>query len=247
MLGYNHTPHTDEGDGPERRRLRELHAYCVVVHLGDVHVLVRSPRRRRGVWVLGVFPVEHAVIGGERLAVVPSDALLELPGDRLAVLTQPAVVQRGNFRSQHRPEISIGIPSGQRFIENARSRIVLAADGEMRVQQRGRLPPQEFERPATAAPGRLVDELFRGDRHAGIRQHLRRNGRGESGRIIARVNARRDSLPWRMSSMRPPRSCSFIVLRIGPLSPCASEAGERDGRGRSDARAHQIHFSSRKT
>src|SRR5689334_23332617 len=172
MLGQDHTKRANESSGPERCRLREFHAYRMIVHFDDVRVLIGADCRCRGGWVLGVLPSEHAVIGGEWLTVVPFDALLELPDNRLAVLAQAAVVQRGNFSSQHWPEIAIGIPSGQWLIENARSRIVLAADGEMRVQQRGRLPPQEFERSATAAPDRLVNRLLRGDRHARVRQHL---------------------------------------------------------------------------
>src|SRR3546814_6605221 len=63
----------------------------VVVDLLDLDVLVARDGVGRGRRVGGVFPVEEAVVGGERLAVVPGDALLQLPGDRQAVLGDAAV------------------------------------------------------------------------------------------------------------------------------------------------------------
>ena len=114
--------------------------------------LIAADRRRRGRRVGGILPVEHAIIGGERLAVVPFDALLELPGDRHAVLGEAAVRDGRDFRGEHRHQVAIGAPRGQRLIENARAVLVLGADREMRVQQRRPLPPQHLERPAAAAP-----------------------------------------------------------------------------------------------
>src|SRR3546814_9387497 len=77
----------------ERRRLREQHLDRVVVDLLDLDVLVARDGVGRGRRVGGVFPVEEAVVGGERLAVVPGDALLQLPGDRQAVLGDAAVLE----------------------------------------------------------------------------------------------------------------------------------------------------------
>src|SRR3546814_9368298 len=57
----------------ERRRLREQHLDRVVVDLLDLDVLVARDGVGRGRRVGGVFPVEEAVVGGERLAVVPGD------------------------------------------------------------------------------------------------------------------------------------------------------------------------------
>ena len=72
---------------------------------------------------------------------------------------------------QHRHQITLGVPGGERLVEDARGVLVLAAGGKMRVQQSGRLPPQDFERPAAATLGRLVDRLLRGDGHAGDDGH----------------------------------------------------------------------------
>ena len=66
----------------------ERDAHGEVVDLLDLHVLVAADGDRGGRRILGVFPVEHDVVGGERLAVVPLHAALELPGDRLAVRRQ---------------------------------------------------------------------------------------------------------------------------------------------------------------
>ncbi len=142
--------------------------------------LVGADRRRRGRRVGGVFPVEHAIIGGEFLPVVPCHALLELPGDRHAVLGQAAVLERRDFRGEHRHQLAVGTPACQRLVEDARAVLVLGADREMRVEQGRRLPPQRLQRPAAAAPGRLVDELVRRHGHAGRRQHLRRQRRGQT-------------------------------------------------------------------
>ena len=52
--------------------------------------------------------------------------------------------------------------------------LVLGADREMRIEQVGALPPQNLERSAAAALGRLVDELLarRRGRDARPGQHL---------------------------------------------------------------------------
>src|SRR5215207_183607 len=82
VLRDQHAAGADEGVGPERRRLLERHLDAVAVELLDLAVLVAADRRRGDRRVAGVFPVEDAVIGGERLAVVPGDVALELPGHR---------------------------------------------------------------------------------------------------------------------------------------------------------------------
>ena len=153
VLGDHHASGADEGVGPERRRLREFHADRVVVDLDDLHVLVAADGHRGGRRIGGVFPVEDAVIGGERMAVVPLHALLELPGDRRAFLGQAAVLDGWDLRGEHRHQVAIGIPPGQRLVEHARAVLVLGADREVRVEQVG---PCHHSTLSAPPPPRLV-------------------------------------------------------------------------------------------
>ena len=78
----------------------------------------------------GVFPVEDDVVGGKRLAVVPGDALLQLPHHRLAVGGQRAVLAARDRGGELGLEVAIGIPGGQRLVEQAAAVLVLGADRE---------------------------------------------------------------------------------------------------------------------
>ena len=177
MPGDDHALRADEGVGPEGCRFGELHTDRVVIQFDDLDVLVAADRRCGGRRIGGVLPVEDAVVGGERIAVVPVYSLLELPGDRPAVLAEATIVERGNLGREYRHEIAIGVPAGQRFIEQTRGVLVLGADGEVRVEQRGCLPPQHLQGATATAPGRFVGWLFGRHRNPGICQHLRRHRR----------------------------------------------------------------------
>ena len=177
VLGDDHALGADEGVGPERRRLVELDAHRVVVDLLDDDVLEVGDGDRGGCRVLRIFPVEDDVVGRERLAVVPLHALLQLPGHRLAVGRQGAVLATRNGHCQHRLQVAVGVPVRERFVEQARTVLVLGADREMRIEQGRALPPKDLQMSAAAALGRLVDRLGLRHRHAGIGQELRRHRR----------------------------------------------------------------------
>jgi hypothetical protein len=182
VLGQDHAARADKGVGPERRRLRELHHHRVGVDLFDRHVLVGGVGRRGGRRVLGVFPVEDDVVGGERLAIVPGDTLLEFPDDRLAIGRQRSVFAAGDRGRQHGLQVAGGIPAGQWLVEQPRAILVLGADREVRIEQGRTLPPQYLQRPAAAALGRLVDRRRLGHRHTRNRQELGRQRRREAHR-----------------------------------------------------------------
>ena len=182
VLGQDGARRSDEGVGPEGRRLREFHDDRVVVDLLDHDVLVGADGDRGRRRVLRILPGEDDVVGGERLAVVPGDALLQLPGHRLAVGGQGAVLAaRDGFR-QHRPQVAVAVPAGQRLVEQARAILVLGADGEMRIEQGRPLPPQHLQQAAAAALGRLVGRLRLGHGHARQGQQLRRDRRRDADR-----------------------------------------------------------------
>ena len=168
----------DEGVGPEGRRLLELHDDGEVVDFLDDDVLVgaAADRRRRG--IAGIGPGEDDIVGGEGLAVMPFDAALQLPGDRLPVGGN-AVLAGGDRGGELGLEIAIAIPGTQRFVEQTRRVLVLGADGEMRIEQGRPLPPHDLEQTAAAAFGRLVDRRRLRHRHAREGEELVRQGRGE--------------------------------------------------------------------
>ena len=51
----------------------------------------------------------------------------------------------GIDRRQHRLEVAVGVPAGQRLVEEARAVLVLGADREMRIEQGRALPPQHLQ------------------------------------------------------------------------------------------------------
>ena len=180
VLGQDHAAHAHERIGPERRRLGERHLDRVAVDLVDLEVLVGADGVGRGGRVGRVLPGEDAVVGRERLAVVPRHALLELPGDGPAVLADAAVLHARDLGGQGGGEIAVGVPRGQRLVEDARAVLVLGAHRDVGVEQGGALPPQRLQRATAAALGRLVDQLRRlGLGHAGRGEHLARQRRGQ--------------------------------------------------------------------
>ena len=149
-----------------------------LVDLGDRREHARGHRRRRR--IAREFPGEDAVVGGERLAVVPAHALLELPDDRLAVGRQAAVLACRDFGSKDRNQVGVVVPYRERLVEDARAFLVLGAVRKVRLKQGGALPPQHPQCAAAAALGRLVVRyrLRLGD--AGVHQHHRGHRRGEA-------------------------------------------------------------------
>ena len=181
VLRHDHAHGADEGLGPEGRGLGEGDAHRVGVDLLDLDVAVDGHVDGGGGRVAAVLPVEDHVVGREGLAVVPGDALLELPGDHLAVGRQAAVVLGRNLGSERGHQVAFGVPAGQRLVKDARAFLFLGAAGEMRIQQHRALPPQQLQRAAAAAFGRLVGRhrgLCLG--HAGMHQHHRGHRRRQA-------------------------------------------------------------------
>ena len=142
--------------------LDEVDAHRGGIDLLDaLHVRVEAGAERAGGRVGGVLPVEDDVVGGERLAVVPLDVLLELPGGGQPVGRDAAVGAAGDLRGQHRHQHAVGVVARQRFVERTAAFLVLGAGGEVRVQQRRALPQQQAQRAAAAALRRLVRRLGR--------------------------------------------------------------------------------------
>ena len=156
VLGHDAAGGSDEGVGPERRRLLEFHDDAVLIDLLDRDVPVGPAGERGRRRIAGVFPGEDDVVGGQGLAVVPPHTLLQLPGHRLAVGGERAVLAARDRLRQHGLEVAVAIPARKRLIEQTRAVLVLGADGEVRIEQGRALPPQHLQEPATAALGRLV-------------------------------------------------------------------------------------------
>ena len=146
----------DEGIGPERRRLGEGHLDGEVVDLVDRHVLVAADRRRGRGRILRILPREDEIVGGHGLAVLPLRPRLQLPHDRLAVARYRAVLDGRDLGGQHRQQVAVVVPGGQRLVEDPAGLLVLGADREMRVQKRRCLPEQQLQRSAAARLGGLV-------------------------------------------------------------------------------------------
>ena len=161
MFWEDHAVGADKGIGPVRRRLVEEDANGEIVDLFDLDVLVAADRDGRGLRLPRIFPGEDDVVGGERLAVMPFDAALQLPDHRAAVLGEPVIFLARNFGGQHRHQIAVAVPSRQRLVEDPRAFLVLGADGEMRVEQGDRLPIEQLQqrrrrRPWSACTGIAV-------------------------------------------------------------------------------------------
>ena len=57
---------------------------------------------------------------------------------------RPPFSRARDLGGEHRHQIAVGVPAGERLVEDARAFLVLGADGEVRVEQR--------RPPATTAP-----------------------------------------------------------------------------------------------
>jgi len=110
VLGDDHPVLAYEGIGPEGHRRLGRDPDGVVVDLFGSHGVVAADGDGGGRRVADVGPVEYDVVGGERLAVVPLHALLELPGDRLAVLGEAAIGDARQLGSQDRTEFGLRVP-----------------------------------------------------------------------------------------------------------------------------------------
>ena len=158
---------------PERRRRLEADLHRVAIELVDPRdVPIRTDGDGGGPRVHHVLPGEHHVVGGEGLAVVPHDVLLQLPGHRHPVLRDLAVLETRRLGREDRNDVAVGIVRGERLVEDAAGVLVLGAVGEVRVQQGGRLPPERLDEPAAATLGGIGRPLGLGLRDAGRRQHL---------------------------------------------------------------------------
>src|SRR5439155_8033290 len=100
-----------------------------------------------------ILPGEDRVVGGERLAVVPLDSLLQLDGDRQPIAGDAAVVHARQLGGQDRDGVAVGVEGHERLVEDARAVAVLHADGEVWIQDRRRLPPQGLQLATAAAAG----------------------------------------------------------------------------------------------
>ena len=59
---------------------------------------------------------------------------------------RPPLVARGDLRGQDRDQVALGVPAGQRLVEDAAGVLVLGAAGEVRVQVHRRLPVDHLQR-----------------------------------------------------------------------------------------------------
>ena len=181
VLWDDHAPVAAEGVGPEGLGLVEHHLDGVAVQLLDAADLtVRAAGHGGGRWIRDVLPVEDDVVGGEGLAIVPGDALFQIPRDPRAVLGHRARRHTGRVRSQDGDDVALGVEGAERLVEDARGVLVLGAGAEVRVEQRRRLPPQHLHRPAAAALGGRERGRLRLGGHAGGREQLRGHRRREA-------------------------------------------------------------------
>ena len=173
MPGQDQTGVPDEGPPPCGHGRLEDDARRVRVHLLDpLHVCEETDGRRSGRRVDDEFPREHDVVGAEGFAVVPGDVALELPRHRGAVAGDASVLQGGDLRSEDRDQVALGINCRERLIEEACRVQVLLPGGEVRVEQRRTLPPQQAQE--SASPAALRRERL----HIGARA-LRRGSTGQ--------------------------------------------------------------------
>ncbi len=116
MLWQDLADRADEGVGPERRRVLEDHLDGVVVDLLDDDVLVGSRGVRGGREIRCVGPGKDDVVGGERLAVMPCHALLQLPGHARAVRSKAAVLPGRDLGASSPASPRGDLILGRRFI-----------------------------------------------------------------------------------------------------------------------------------
>ncbi len=225
VLRDDHAVLADERIGPERRRLVEQDADGVVVDLLDLDVVVAARRHRRGRGIARILPVEHHVIGGEVLAVVPLDALLQLPDDGPAVFGDAAVLHARNLGREHRDEIAIRVPARERLVEQARAVLILGAGREMRIEQRRSLPPQQLERAAAARFRRRVGRRRFGHRDAADRQELI----GQRRRQPDRRHASQESASGKAPGLHPlDRATKLVRVHSVSIPASGSDAPRRE-------------------
>ena len=149
---------------------------------------------------------------------MPLDALLQLPGDRTPSLERPPFSMARDLRGEDRHQVAVAVPAGERLVEDPRAVLVLGADGEMRVEQGRRLPPQHLERAAAAGLGRLVGRRQPAPRHPGMASICAASGAVRPSATIRCTKARRDS--------RPSFTCAIIPRNLARSSqtPCFSLA-----------------------
>ena len=129
--------------GPERGRRLVGDLGRVRVELVDPRdVSIRPGRHRQGGRVGGVLPGEDDVVGREGFAVVPLHTLLQLHRDGETVASDLPVLQGRHLGRQNRHEVAVRVERDERLVEEARAVAVLHADRQVRVQDRGRLPPE---------------------------------------------------------------------------------------------------------
>ena len=188
------------GARPERRRPVEDETHGVRVEALDLHVVEGAERGRRGGGVGGELPVEDEVVGAERRAVVPGDAALELPDHRSPVAGDAAVLAARDLRREDRLQHAVGVEARERVVEDLRAELVLGAGGEVRVQQRRRLPQQDAQRPAAATLGGLVGRRRRRLRHTGIgeQQPGHRRADAEGGETLHEASSRQRAAAHRL-------------------------------------------------
>jgi hypothetical protein len=95
---------------PERGWFLEANAHGKRVDLFDFHILVTADRCGGRCRVRRVFPVEHDIVGGEGLTVVPLHTCFQLPGYGHAVGSDPAVLGVRDFGGEHRNKVPVRIP-----------------------------------------------------------------------------------------------------------------------------------------
>src|SRR5262245_15120123 len=158
----NDGPPAAERVRPERRGFVEEDLYAVGVEL--FHLLdfaVRADARGGSGGIDSVFPIEDDVGGSERSAIVPGHALLELPNDRAPILAHAAVPITRNLVRQNRHQIAVGVEGRERLVEDAQPIGVGRADGEVWVEEGGRLPPEQAETTAAAPLSRREASALR--------------------------------------------------------------------------------------
>ncbi|CAA9579473.1 MAG: hypothetical protein AVDCRST_MAG33-3448 [uncultured Thermomicrobiales bacterium] len=96
-------------------------------------------------WVGDPLPGEDDVVGRERLAVRPGDALLQGEGDGGQVLGQLTVLERRDLGEQVRVERTVREEPHQRLVDDVGGDEVLGATGDVGVELSDGLPEQHLE------------------------------------------------------------------------------------------------------
>ena len=88
---------------------------------------------------------------------MPFHALFECPGHRQTVGRDGAVLARRDLRGEHREQVALFGPACKRLVEDARGVLILVAIGEVWVEQRRRLPPEQTQHASATTLCRGVD------------------------------------------------------------------------------------------